>query len=139
MKNIKMISFFGIICMTFLLVGCGSNASGKSLKCKLQRDYNEVLFEIIFNEDGTKISKIKADLTMKVGNQFSSEDINSYVESLKQDCEALGRQNCNIKQVENNTIIESFEMSNFESVGYEEQTIDGLKKELEEDGYTCKK
>ena len=139
MKSIKKISFFGIICMVFLLVGCGSNASGKSLKCELKRDYNEVLFEIIFNEEGSKILNIKAEVSMEVGNQFSSEDINLYIESLKQSCEESGRQNCSIKQVENNIIVESFEMNNFDSVGYEENTIDGLKKELEEDGYTCKK
>ena len=135
MKKINYFGLVGLGCGALLLAGCGGKAH--TLRCEMKSGDQSNVVEIQFNSDETKAEKIFVELSMNVGEEATSEQIEQSKEYLIKGCESSGNKNCKVN-VSGKTITYSYETTpedaNFEADG----KLEDVKKEAESDGYTCK-
>ena len=135
MKKINYLGLVGLGCGALLLSGCGGKSH--TLKCELKSDSQEQVVEIEFDKDEKKAKNLYYELTIKLDEGITDEQINEAKNSLKEGCESQGNKNCKVSSSKNK-ITYSFETepdnSGFDASG----SLEEVKKLAEEDGFSCK-
>ena len=135
MKKINYLGLVGLGCGALLLSGCGGKAH--TLTCELNTDDQKQKVEFQFNSDETKAEKLYMEMTMKINEDVTDDQIDQAKDAMKSGCEDAGYKNCKIS-VSGRNLTYSFETTP-DVLGYDPaNTLEETKKDDESDGYTCK-
>lgn len=135
MKKINYLGLVGLGCGALLLAGCGGKSH--TLTCTMESGDQKQTIEIGFNSDETKAETIWMEMTMSLGDDISSEQVDQSKDAIKSGCEQAGYKKCKVTS-SGKKLTYSFETTP-DSAGFEaEGSLADTKKAAEADGYTCK-
>ena len=143
MKNIKVLSMITLGCGALLLTGCGGNSHTLTCEKEFEDGQHEIL-DLKYNDDETKLEEIEATMEIEISEGTSDEEIEqakSMYESML--CNGEGYK-CSVDEKGGKLVVTLSggvdELSSLEIVAdiEEGKTLEELKKEAEEEGYTCK-
>lgn len=135
MKTKKAFMFILICCMAFVVSACGEK--NHTLKCEIQSETTTTKYTIEFNKDETKINKTSVEVVVELKG-LEEDQLNKLKEFTEQSCVESERTNCKV-ELKGNILTNSYETKEFEITDNSEVSINALKDQLEEDGYTCSK
>lgn len=133
MKKEKLFGFI-LVSVILLLTGCETS---HELECVKEDDNEKVSLKFEYNKEDSEIQKVSMTSDYTIPKGTSSQQINSYKETKEKVCEKKTFDSCEVSVVDN--ILSIKIKGNPDSVGYKsKRSIDDLKKQLEEEKYSCK-
>lgn len=136
MKNKKCLGILGLAGATLLLTGCGGN----KLTCTMSEEQEgmgkseaELVFK--YDKDGKKIENIDMKMSIELENDEMLETYKGFFDEMCEDEDAPS--DCKVKTSGNKLTLTA--SGSADDMDYESETsMEELKEDLEEDGYTCK-
>ena len=124
---------------------------GKKLECSYEMSYSGMTMKqtqtYTYDKDGKKIKKATATVSLTAPDSTSDSDMNTLLESAQSECDEykdVKGVSCKAsksgKTITEKITVDVSKVSDEDSdiVGIEQTALEDFKKELEEEGYTCK-
>lgn len=145
MKSKKYLGMLGIGCAALLLTGCGS---GKQLKCEMDMSdelagLGTMKMELIIDYDKNGETAEKATMKMEIDItttevEVTDEQMDSLEKSLEKNCEEEDFDSCTVKRDGKKVTLTATSSKPEDVEASANRTYEEAKKELTEEGYTCK-